>query len=352
MMPNRMLRDWTMSEKVNILPVQAERFFTRLIMKVDDHGCFHGDTRILKANLFPLLLDTIREADITRWMAECQKAGLIVLYEAEGKKYLQILDFRQRLDRARSKFPLPNSNDSLAFVNEFPPEVERNTEVEVERKGTERADKPPRVKAIVFIPPSVEIVRQFFLKSIGDSKNPGCWPHDRCYNEASDFFDHYTANGWIQGKGKPIKDWQAAARKWIRNGIKGTFQRQESSFENKPILKAPGVEMNIPKLSPIEREINYNYERWLENENAITIISVESTHYDHLKKAGMIQLSSDQVAGIRKSASEILRQKNMPEDEKNITHFMKKIAVLEYFKTVKSSARETIFHLEGEAVTA
>lgn len=110
-MPNRMLRDWTDSEKVNKLTVYAERFFVRLIMKVDDYGCFYGNTSLLKANLFPFLLNDIREADLARWMDECQKAGLIVLYEVGGKKFLQITDFGQRLDKSRSKFPLPDNKE-------------------------------------------------------------------------------------------------------------------------------------------------------------------------------------------------------------------------------------------------
>ena len=35
-------------------------------------------------------------------------------------------------------------------------------------------------------------------------------------NEALAFFDYYEANGWTQGRNKPIKDWKAAARGWIR----------------------------------------------------------------------------------------------------------------------------------------
>ena len=31
------------------------------------------------------------------------------------------------------------------------------------------------------------------------------------------FHDYYTTNGWTQGKGKPIRDWKAAARTWARN---------------------------------------------------------------------------------------------------------------------------------------
>lgn len=141
-MPNRMLRDWTGSDKVNKLTVHAERFFVRLIMRVDDFGCFYADTRLLKANLFPLLLDTVRDADILRWMAECQKAGLIVVYDNSNKRYLQILDFKQRLDRAKNKYPLPSDNDIQAFVNEFPPE-EKGTRTE--EKGRE---DPPAIFSI------------------------------------------------------------------------------------------------------------------------------------------------------------------------------------------------------------
>jgi hypothetical protein len=111
-MPNRMLRDWTKSEKVNSLSVHAERFFVRLIMAVDDFGGFYADCRILRSSLFPLL-DGVRDADLLRWMAECQKAGLIVVYENSGRRYLQILDFGQRLRQKHRKYPPPSDSDLL-----------------------------------------------------------------------------------------------------------------------------------------------------------------------------------------------------------------------------------------------
>lgn len=157
-----MLRDWTGSDKVNEISVQAERFFVRLIMKVDDYGCFYADSRLLKANLFPLLIDTIREADLLRWMAECQKAGLIVLYEKSNKQYLQIIDFKQRLDRAKSKFPLPVP-EPLEVVNDSPPE-QKGSRTEVEGKGTV---PHPLQNSNLFRKPNVPTIEQVQEKFLG-----------------------------------------------------------------------------------------------------------------------------------------------------------------------------------------
>jgi hypothetical protein len=105
-MPNRILRDWTDSEKMNTLSFPAEVFFTRLMMKVDDYGCYSNNLTFLKSTLYPLKND-IREADISRWLDECQKAGLILLYDVEKRTLLMIKNFKQRLRNPTGKYPLP-----------------------------------------------------------------------------------------------------------------------------------------------------------------------------------------------------------------------------------------------------
>lgn len=47
--------------------------------------------------------------------------------------------------------------------------------------------------------------------------------------DAERFFDYYSANGWVQGKGKPIKDWKACVRTWERNNNK---EKQENKERN------------------------------------------------------------------------------------------------------------------------
>jgi hypothetical protein len=106
-MPNRMLRDYSDSLRFEYISAEAERQFIRLIQKADDFGRFHADPRLVRAACFPLL-PTISEADISRWLSDLEKAGLIVLYKGNGRNYLAIIDFRQRTRQMASKFPSPD----------------------------------------------------------------------------------------------------------------------------------------------------------------------------------------------------------------------------------------------------
>lgn len=111
-MANRVIRDWTDSDKVNALSFEAEVFFTRLFMKADDFGSFYSDPRILRTNLFPLRVDTVTDKEVASWLQECVGNGLIMLYEVAGKFYLRIVNFGQRLRAMKGKFPAPLTNDS------------------------------------------------------------------------------------------------------------------------------------------------------------------------------------------------------------------------------------------------
>ena len=102
-MPNRVLRDWTNSERFDELSTDAEVFFTRLIMKADDFGGFYGNTKLLKAHLYPL--KDFSHKKIQLWINECVSIGVIVHYQIDGKMFIRINDFGQRTRIMKSKFP-------------------------------------------------------------------------------------------------------------------------------------------------------------------------------------------------------------------------------------------------------
>jgi hypothetical protein len=120
-MPNRILRPWQDSFRVDKLSEGAEIFFVRLIMTVDDFGRFHAHPGLLRASLFPLRSDKVKEKHISDWLSECRKSNLVSLFEYDEKKYLEINDFRQRTRQEKSKFPSPAdgcpSSDGQGTVN-------------------------------------------------------------------------------------------------------------------------------------------------------------------------------------------------------------------------------------------
>jgi hypothetical protein len=125
-MPNRMLKDWTASARVDLLTPEAEVFFVRLIMKADDHGCFHGNPKLLNSLLFPLKEHSF--ADVLKWRNECQKAGMINVYVSDRQNYIQIVDFGQRLRTMKSKFPQPADNCPQPADNGRPELEEKRNE--------------------------------------------------------------------------------------------------------------------------------------------------------------------------------------------------------------------------------
>jgi hypothetical protein len=109
-MPNRIIREGILtSDRIETLDAAAEVFYRRLMSKVDDFGLYDARPSILRSSLFPLRIDRVREADISRWIAACEKAGLIALYTHDSKPFMQMLDTRWQT-RAEAKYPLPKAD--------------------------------------------------------------------------------------------------------------------------------------------------------------------------------------------------------------------------------------------------
>ncbi len=112
-MPNRIIREGILtSEKVAKLGWPEEVFYRRLQSIVDDYGRYEANTLLLRSKCYPLQVDDVRVADITRWMAACQKAGLLLIYAVKDKQYLEITNFEQQR-RTPSKWPAPPADADL-----------------------------------------------------------------------------------------------------------------------------------------------------------------------------------------------------------------------------------------------
>lgn len=105
-MPNRLLKEGIVdSEKIDRLSPEAEVFYYRLLVVADDLGLMDARPVILRARCFPLK-ETLTPARIQVWVDALWESGLVGKYEIEGKPYVKILSWSQRV-RSHGKYPLP-----------------------------------------------------------------------------------------------------------------------------------------------------------------------------------------------------------------------------------------------------
>lgn len=136
-MPNRVLRDWTTSETIDTLSLGAEVFFTRLIMKADDYGNYTANLKLLRSALFPL--KNYEDCQVEIWLNECAKAKVILIYCSEGKSYIHIPNFGQRLRAMKSQYPdYVSTNDRQLTVNGRLETKRNETEKETEFESREK----------------------------------------------------------------------------------------------------------------------------------------------------------------------------------------------------------------------
>lgn len=189
-MPDRWVRkDAITSRAVNHVSWQAEVFWRRLINTVDDFGRYTADPDILLAHVFPLQLSKVRVADIPRLLLECEQAGLLFRYSAEGKDCL-VLNKWERGRAKKSKFPDPPEDickqmQTLVYVcKQMSPSPTPTTTTEVEReKG--RTTSIPTVEEVIARGGMIGLTEQ----------------------ECRDWHRDMTAAGWADRHGADVGNW-------------------------------------------------------------------------------------------------------------------------------------------------
>lgn len=157
-----------------------------------------------------------RFQDRYRIIMYCQDTGEIAI-----KNYLKhsivkggkpVLDcLKKELRQVKSKDLVEfvfsaNQNSENATVREFIlyiREIYKYNLNDNDNDNERIVDDSSKEKRKRFTPPTLEEVSAY-CRELNSKIDP------------QQFIDYYTANGWVQGKGKPIKDWKAAVRTWNR----------------------------------------------------------------------------------------------------------------------------------------
>ena len=107
-MPDRPLREGI---KTSVAMTQVNWFgqvlYLRLLVTVDDFGRYDARPAILRAYLFPLDSDKVRDAEVSRGLADCEKAGLLRVYGSSDRPVLVIEKWRNKPRAKKSKWPQP-----------------------------------------------------------------------------------------------------------------------------------------------------------------------------------------------------------------------------------------------------
>lgn len=160
-------------------------------------------------------------------------------YERErGKKAVNLVEIIEVNPYVRSSTILPMGNiepvDPVHFraimdaylAGKEPPEQEKepsNRTKEPSETPDTVPEKPKRKRKEPFTKPDIAEVAAYAVEN-GYQMDPQA------------FMDHYDACGWVVGKNKPMQDWKAAVRNWVRRngefgGTATETGKKESSFE-------------------------------------------------------------------------------------------------------------------------
>ena len=236
-MPNRIIKESICtSDSVDQLNWFEECLFYRLIVNCDDYGRYDGRPAIIKNRLFPLKED-LTISDVASAVSSLVNADLVLLYQADGRPYLQLKtwDEHQRIRAKRSKFPSPSdgelqTHDSNLLSNDS--ELLTNASV-IQSNPIQSESNTEGVKPKRFTPPSLEEVKAYCV----ERKN-GVDPQA--------FIDFYTSKGWKIGK-EPMKDWQAAVRTWERRE-----PQNKKQYTTKAEYQPPNGKIDLDKLNRLK----------------------------------------------------------------------------------------------------
>ena len=144
-MPTRYLKPGVRdSEAIDNLSPQAENIFYRLLVTVDDFGRFDARPAMIKAQCFPIK-ESVSINKCKELLEELSRANLILLYEAEGKPYLQMCKW-DNIPRAKeSKYPAHEGTCIQMYTDVPLTETETKTETK-----TKTADTPDGVSQSVW----------------------------------------------------------------------------------------------------------------------------------------------------------------------------------------------------------
>ena len=239
-MPQRFLRPGiTTSKRWNRCDWASQSLYLRLITLVDDYGRYDADLELIRSHAFPFgdpAGKVMQLPAIARMMQTLVRAPMLILYQVDGKEYLQLLRWQERA-RSGSRYPEPSCEQMTAIDNK----CSTPSPLAISHKPAPVALRYP-----------ADAGREFsdvFVKWIDFRKGLGRKPKDwTClFQEQLDWLSKQPRTQRIE-----------IVSQSIRNGWQGLFplkQSQNGTAANKSSLPVYGRDRLPPAREPTEEEL-------------------------------------------------------------------------------------------------
>ena len=213
------------------LPSSSQALYFHLGMRADDDGFVSSPKRITATvGASPDDLKLL----VAKGFIIPFESGVCVIRDWKINNYLRPDRYTPTLyQEEKAQLPAMLSGGMSNGIPHVTPTVDPGKDRLEERTDKrEKADMPPHKR---FIPPSIKEVSDY-CQERGNGIDP------------QRFLDYYDANGWVQGKGKPIRDWKAALRTWERGAkqkhidslaVADLSWRKAASFDPGDLIEDP-----------------------------------------------------------------------------------------------------------------
>lgn len=212
---NRKIKDWKWWKSMT-----ARGLWLYILMEANWKDEYDKHGNLIERGSFIRSLRTIAKDNqctvntVRSWLKKFKESGEITVEIISGYTKITVNNYRKYQDytppeKAKTSDTLGDTVTDI--VSDTVADTVGDTLGDTDRTRKTRITRKTNIYSH-FVPPTVEEVNAYCRE-----RNNGI--------DASEFVDFYTANGWTQGKGKPIKDWKACVRTWERNPFRKTTQR-------------------------------------------------------------------------------------------------------------------------------
>ena len=176
-------------------------------------------------------------------MIKAQMDRDAAMYESE-RQYIS--DTRSAAGKKGAQAKQANASKSKQTLANQAKEKDKDKDKDEDKDESIMRSAPTRAR---FVPPSLEEVTAY-CQERGNQINP------------QSFLDYYTANGWVQGKNRPIKDWKACVRTWE---ARETTQRTNTGHVTTSGVK-PGQSAGEGDLDAYEKQAILDLQERMKNQ--------------------------------------------------------------------------------------